>query len=125
MENKNRLPIIIAALVAVAVLVIVLLVLSSKSHKIKNLEKFTAQVEQEYQNYSQSDLDKAQAKFEKYVAKVEKKKLSGEETSHVNELKGECKGYFAQAKAHLILKDFQDAVEEAGDEVKGVIESLK
>ena len=125
MENKNRLPIIIAALVAVAVLVIVLLVLGSKSHKINKLEKFTAQVEQEYQNYSQSDLDKAQAKFEKYVAKVEKKELSGEETSHVNELKGECKGYFAQAKARLILKDFQDAVEEAGDEVKGVIESLK
>lgn len=125
MENKNRLPIIIAALVAVAVLVIVLLVLGSKSHKINKLEKFTAQVEQEYQNYSQSDLDKAQAKFEKYVAKVEKKELSGEETSHVNELKGECKGYFAQAKARLILKDFQDAVEEAGDEVKGVIESMK
>ncbi len=125
MENKNRLPIIIAALVAVAVLVIVLLVLGSKSHKIKNLEKFTTKVEQEYQNYSQADLEKAQAKFEKYVAKVEKKKLTGDETSHVNQLKGECKGYFAQAKARLILKDFQDAVEEAGDEVKGVIESLK
>ena len=124
MENKNKLPIIIAALVLVAVLVIVLLVFSSKSHKINKLEKFTAQVEQEYQNYSQADLDKAQAKFEKYVAKVEKKKLSGEETSHVNELKGECKGYFAQAKARLILQDFQDAVEEAGDEVKGVIESM-
>ena len=125
MENKNRLPIIIAALVAAAVLVIVLLVLGSKSHKIKNLEKFTTKVEQEYQNYSQADLEKAQAKFEKYVAKVEKKKLTGDETSHVNQLKGECKGYFAQAKARLILKDFQDAVEEAGDEVKGVIESLK
>ena len=125
MENNNRFQIIITALVAVAVLVIVLLVLGSKSHKISNLEKFTAQVEQEYQNYSQADLEKAQAKFEKYVDKVEKKKLTGEETSHVNELKGECKGYFAQAKARLILKDFQDAVEEAGDEVKGVIESLK
>ena len=125
MENKNRLPIIIAALVAVAVLVIVLLVLGSKSHKIKNLEKFTTQVEQEYQNYSQADLDKAQASFEKYVAKVEKKELTGEETSHVNELKGECKGYFAQAKARLILQDFQNAVEDAGDEVKGVIESMK
>lgn len=125
MENNNRFPIIITALVAVAVLVIVLLVLGSKSHKISKLEKFTAQVEQEYQNYSQADLEKAQAKFEKYVDKVEKKKLTGEETSHVNELKGECKGYFAQAKARLILKDFQDAVEEAGDEVKGVIESLK
>lgn len=125
MENKNKLPIIIAALVVVAILVIIVLVCSSKSHKIKNLEKFTAKVEQEYQNYSQADLDKAQAKFEKYVAKVEKKELSGEETSLVNELKGECKGYFAQAKARLILQDFQNAVEEAGDEVKGVIESMK
>ena len=125
MENKSKLPLFIAAIVVVAVLVIVLLVCSSKSAKIKKLEKFTAQVEQEYQNYSQSDLDKAQASFEKYVAKVEKKELTGEETSHVNELKGECKGYFAQAKARLILQDFQNAVDEAGDEVKGVIESMK
>ena len=50
MENNNRFPIIITALVAVAVLVIVLLVLGSKSHKISKLEKFTAKVEQEYQN---------------------------------------------------------------------------
>ena len=125
MENKNKLPIIIAALVVVAILVIIVLVCSSKSHKIKNLEKFTAKVEQEYQNYSQADLEKAQAKFEKYVSKVEKKELTGEETSRVNELKGECKGYFAKAKARLILQDFQNAVEEAGDEVKGVIESMK
>ena len=124
MEKKNKF-LMIAALVVVAALIIVLLVLGSKSHKINKLEKFTAQVEQEYQNYSQADLDKAQAKFDKYVAKVEKKKLTGDETTHVNELKGECKGYFAQAKARMILKDFQDAVEEAGDEVKGVIESMK
>lgn len=124
MEKKTKM-MMIAALVALVVLVIVLLACNSKSAKIKKLEKFTAQVEQEYQNYSASDLEKAQAKFEKYVAKVEKKDLTGEETTHVNELKGECKGYFAQAKAHLILKDFQDAVDEAGDEVKGVIESLK
>ena len=124
MEKKNKI-LMIAALVVVAVLVIIVLVSTSKSHKIKNLEKFTAKVEQEYQNYSQSELDKAQASFEKYVAKVEKKELTGEETSHVNELKGECKGYFAQAKARLILQDFQNAVEEAGDEVKGVIESMK
>ena len=125
MENKKTLSFVIAAVVALAVLIIILLVCNGKSAKIKKLEKFTAQVEQEYQNYSQSDLEKAQAKFEKYVANLEKKELSGEETSHVNELKGECKGYFAQAKARLILQDFQDAVEEAGDEVKGVIESLK
>lgn len=125
MEEKKTRNLIIAAVCAIVVLAIVLLVCNSKSAKIKKLEKFTALVEQEYQNYSASDLEKAQAKFEKYVAKVEKKELSGEETTHVNELKGECKGYFAQAKAHLILQDFNNAVDEAGDEVKGVIESLK
>jgi hypothetical protein len=125
MENKKTLSFVIAAVAVLVVLIGALLYSNSKSAKIKKLEKFTAQVEQEYQNYSQSDLEKAQAKFEKYVANVEKKELTGEETSHVNQLKGECKGYFAQAKARLILKDFQDAVNEAGDEVKGVIESMK
>ena len=124
MEKKSKI-IMIVALVALVVLVVVLLACNSKSAKIKKLEKFTATVEQKYQGYSESDLEKAQAKFEKYVANVEKKELTGEETSHVNELKVECKGYFAQAKARLILKDFNDAVNEAGDEVKGVIESLK
>ena len=124
MEKKSKV-IMIAALVALVVLIIALLVCNSKSHKISKLEKFTDQMEQKYTNYSESDLEKAQAKFDKYVAAVEKKELSGEETTHVNQLKGECKGYFAQAKARLILKDFQDAVEDAGDEVKGVIESLK
>jgi len=115
----------ITALAALIVFIAALLIGNSKSSKIKKLEKFTAQVEQEYQNYSASDLEKAQAKFDKYVMKVEKKDLTGEETTHVNELKGECKGYFAQAKAHLILQDFNKAVDEAGDEVKGVIESMK
>ena len=125
MDSKKKIMLVVAALVAVAVLVIVILVSNSKSHKIKNLEKFTAQVEQEYQNYSESDLEKAQAKFEKLVADVEKKVLSGEERSHVNELKGRCKGYFAQAKARQLIQEFQDKVNDAGDEVRGVIESLK
>ena len=124
MEKKQK-AIIIAAVVAVAILVVVLSVCNSKSHKIKNLEKFTAQVEQQYQNYSESDLEKAQAKFEKYVSKVEKRDLTGEERSHVNELKGQCKGYFAQAKAHQLIREFEDKVNDAGDEVKGVVESLK
>ena len=125
MGNKKTQSFIIAAVAALVVLIVVLLLSNGKSAKIKKLEKFTAQVEQEYQNYSESDLEKAQAKYEKYIANVEKKELTGDETAHVNELKGTCKGYFAQAKARLILQDFQDAVNEAGDEVKGVIESLK
>ena len=124
MGKKSKV-IMITALAALIVFIAALLISNSKSSKIKKLEKFTAQVEQEYQNYSASDLEKAQAKFDKYVMKVEKKDLTGEETTHVNELKGECKGYFAQAKAHLILQDFNKAVDEAGDEVKGVIESMK
>ncbi len=125
MEEKNRLPWIIAAVVAVAILVAIVLISNGKSAKIKKLEKYTAKVEQEYQNYSESDLEKAQVKFEKYVANVEKKDLDGEERAHVNELKGQCKGYFAQARAHQIMREFENTVNDAGDEVKGVIESMK
>ncbi|MCR4965751.1 MAG: hypothetical protein K6A41_08865 [Bacteroidales bacterium] len=124
MKNKTM-PLVIAALVAIAAIVIAILILSSTGHKIKKLDKFATKVEQEYNNYSESDLEKAQAKFEKLVAKAEKKDLTGEQRSVVNELKGRCKGYFAQAKARMILRDFQDAVNEAGDEVKGAIESMQ
>lgn len=122
MKQKNVLLWVLAA--AVVILCLVVVFTTSKSAKIKKVEKFTAQVEENYQNYSSSDLEKAQAKFEKIVEKVEKKKLTGEEESHINELKGQCKGYFAQAKARLILQDFNKALDDAGDEVKGVIKSL-
>ena len=57
MEKKTKM-MMIAALVALFVLVVVLLACNSKSAKIKKLEKFTATVEQQYQGYSESDLEK-------------------------------------------------------------------
>ena len=106
-------------------LLLAILITSSKGYKIKKLEKFANMVEQKYDTYSATDLEKVQAKYEKLVKKVEKKELSGEDQSRVSELKGRCRGYFAQAKARLIMEDFKNAVDEAGDEVKGVIESMK
>lgn len=93
--------------------------------KINKLEKFTAKVEQSYSKYSNSDLDKAKKQYDKIVADLEKSELSGEQESQVAQLKGECKSYFAQAKARILLSEFNDAVDEAGDEVKGAIESMK
>jgi len=122
--GKKTLPIIIIAVLAVAVAVIVLLVYNSKSSKISRLEKFTAQVEQEYSNYSESDLEEAKAQFEKCVAAVEAEDLNGEERAKVNQLKGECKGYFVQARANQIIQNFENELNDAGDEVKGVIESM-
>ncbi len=98
---------------------------SCKQGQIKKLEKFTTEVSEHYDGYSNSDLEKAQVKFEKLLATVEKNELTGDEQRHVNELKGECKGYFAQAKARILLDEFNAAVEEAGDEVKGAVKSLQ
>ena len=124
MEQKKMKWIMIAISAIVAVIVLTVLFLTSTSSRIKKLEKFTTSVSENYQNYSASDLEKAQVKFGKIVAKIEKKDLSGEEEKHINELKGECKGYFAQTKARLILNDFNKALDEAGDEVKGALKSL-
>ena len=98
---------------------------SCKQSQIKKLEKFTAEVSTQYDGYSNSDLEKAQVKFEKLLANAEKNELTGDEQRHVNELKGECKGYFAQAKARLLIEEFNAAVEEAGDEVKGAVKSMQ
>ncbi|MBQ4440839.1 MAG: hypothetical protein II899_01865 [Bacteroidales bacterium] len=98
---------------------------SCKSGQIKKLEKFTAQVEQNYDKYSNSDLEKTKAQYDKLIAKVEQNEFTGDEQRHVNELKGACKGYFAQAKARILLEEFNNAVDEAGDEVKGALESMK
>ena len=122
MKNKTM-PLIILVLAVILALLIAILVCTSTGHKIKNLEKFANLVEQQYTQYSASDLEKAQAKYEKLVAKVEKEELSGEQQSQVSELKGRCRGYFAQAKARMILEDFKNAVDEAGDDVKDLIES--
>jgi len=98
---------------------------SCKQSQIKKLEKFTTEVSTQYQGYSNSDLEKAQAQFEKLLVKVDKNEFTGEEQRHVNELKGECKGYFAQAKARILVEEFNAAVDEAGDEVKGAIKSMQ
>lgn len=112
-------PIIILILIIASVICY----FSSKFATIKKLEKFTAKVEHEYTQYNEHDLEKATAKFERIVKRVEKKKLNGKEESTVNELKGECKGYFAQAKARILFNNFQEALEDAGEEVKGAIKS--
>lgn len=125
MENDNKIKWILIAICAVVVaLLVVIFVSSSKSVRIKKVEKFTAQVEQEYMEYSDSDLEKAKAKFDKLVAKAEKKELAGDEERHLNQLKGECKGYFALAKARILLQNFHDDLDEAGDDVKDAVKNL-
>ena len=98
---------------------------SCKQSQIKKLENFTSEVSAQYSGYSNSDLEKAQARFEKLLLNAEKNELTGEEQRHINELKGQCKGYFAQAKARLLLEEFNAAVDEAGDEVRGALKSLQ
>lgn len=50
---------------------------SCKQSQIKKLEKFTTEVSEHYDGYSNSDLEKAQVKFEKLLATVEKKRIDG------------------------------------------------
>ena len=45
---------------------------SCKQSQIKKLEKFTAEVSTQYDGYSNSDLEKAQVRFEKLLANVER-----------------------------------------------------
>lgn len=123
-KKKNRKPLIIAILIAVLVLVLAILIGTSKPMKIHKLVKFTAEVEKEYMNYTTEDLDKTVAQYEKLIKRIDKEELNDKQSSKVSELRGECNGYFAQAKGRIILEDFNRALDAAGDEVKGVVKSM-
>ncbi|MCQ2283972.1 MAG: hypothetical protein MJZ57_03610 [Bacteroidales bacterium] len=122
--KKSIKPLIIAALCAILAIVIIIMIMTSKPVKIKKLEKFTATVEKEYTSYTNEDLDKAVAKYDKIIKKIDKCELNDKQSSKVNELRGECNGYFAQAKGRIILDEFNKALDAAGDEVKGVVKSM-
>lgn len=122
--QKSRKPLIITILILVLLLVLAILITSSKPYKIHKLKKLTATVEQEYTTYTTEDLDKVVAKYEKIVKKLDKCELNDKQASKVSELRGECNGYFAQAKGRIILEDFNRALDAAGDEVKGVVKSM-
>lgn len=124
-KKCNRKPCIIACIVAVVVLVLAFLIMRSTPMKIHKLAKFTKQVEAEYAQYSNSELEKATAKFEKKIARLEERELNGRQEEKVRDLKMECINYFAQAKARLILQEYNSAVDKAGEKVKDAIESMR
>ncbi len=123
-QKRSRKPLVLTILVFILLLVLGILISSSKPAKIHRLTKFTQQVAKEYVNYSTSDLEKAEAKFDKLIRKIEKKDLNGKQTEKVQELKGECQGYFTQAKARIILQNHQNALDAAGPAVKDAVKSL-
>lgn len=94
---------------------------NSPAGQVRKLQKFTAQVEQEYVDYSQDDLDKAIAEYKVISENIDETKLSDDDKKLVSRLRGECNGYFAKAKGRLVL----DKLKNAGDTVKGVIDAFK
>lgn len=112
---------ILALLVVAAIVVAVIFVFqNSPSSQVAKLEKFTATVEQEYENYSQTDLDKALDEYNEISGKIDEDKLSDAERKQVSRLRGECNGYFAKAKGRLVL----DQLRSAGETVKGVVDAV-
>lgn len=124
-KKCNRKHCIVAGLIAVVVLVLAFLILRSTPMKIHKLAKFTKQVEADYAQYSNSELEKATAKFEKQLTRLNKRELNGRQEEKVRDLRNECISYFAQAKARLILQEYNSAVDAAGEAVKDAIKSMK
>ena len=111
----------LALLVVAAIVVVTIFVLmNNSSSQVRKLEKFTATVEQEYETYSQSDLDKAVAEYNKISDNIDESKLSDAEKKQVSRLRGECNGYFAKAKGRLVMEQLHNA----GETVKGVIDAV-
>ncbi len=108
-------------LVGIVLAVIFVFKNNSPASQVRKLQKFTAQVEQEYMDYTQTDLDKALADYKVLSENIDESKLTDDDKKLVSRLRGECNGYFAKAKGRLVL----DKLKDAGETVKGVINSFK
>lgn len=94
----------IIALIVVAAIIFVFFCVKNSSSPVDKLEKFTANVEQEYDNYDQDALNKTIADFNEIVESIDASKLSDTEKLKVTNYKGRCKTYFAKAKARLVVE---------------------
>lgn len=115
---------IIAGLIVIVILILAILISSSKPMKIHKFVKFTEQVEKSYPTYTEEELDKAVAKYEKISGKIEKCDLNDRQQEKVSGLKRDCHEYFTQAKGRIILQKFQSELDAAGQEVKDAVKSM-
>lgn len=106
--------------IAIALVIVFVFMNNSTSSQVKKLQKFTANVEQEYDTYTQTELDEAMADYKKISEKIDESKLTDLEKKQVSKLRGECNTYFAKAKGRLMM----DKLKDAGATLKGVVDAF-
>lgn len=124
-SKKCRKAMIYSCIIVVLALVLFILVSRSTPMRIHRLAKLTKQVEANYAQYSNAELDKATAQYEKFVNRIEKRELNEKQIEKVRDLKATCLACFTQAKARLLLQEFNSKVDDAGESVKDAIESMR
>lgn len=118
---KKHSTLIIIAVLVIAAIIAFVFISNSPAAQVRRLEKFTAKVESNYENYNQEDLDKAVAEYKEITENIDETKLTDEQKKEVARLKGECNGYFAKANGILIINKLKNA----GETVKGLINAFK
>lgn len=106
--------------IAIAIAIIFVFINNSSSSQVKKLQKFTADVEEEYENYDAEELDKAVIEYNEISKNIDETKLSDDDKKMVSLLRGKCNTYFSKAKGRLMMEKLKGV----SDVVSGIIESV-
>jgi len=101
---------------------------SSKQSPVNDLERLSVKLEEEGENYTEEDWQRAAAKFALIEESLKKYEYTDEELVNIGRLKARC----AKVLAKSYMKDMKDAwhdfqkqLEGASEELEGAFEDLQ
>ena len=99
-----------------------------KNRKLEQFDKFISEVALNHKNYSSSDWNKADEKFNAFCAFFDEEKtaslLTADEKGKYSNLKGRYKGMKLKSKMNKKLDEALQGLKETGLELKGILEGL-
>lgn len=94
---------------------------SSKQSAINDMRALTEEIGENAMTYNFRDWQKKQRQFHKIDQKLEKYTYTDEEQHEINEMKGECLGYFAKG----VLGKASNKITETANQLQDIIDGIQ
>lgn len=99
----------------------------SKKAYIRNFTSFVNNIDDNYENYTQEDWEKADLRYARFTGQYFEKfesKLTKEDTRKINLLKGKYLGLKIKGKSKKVIEDVISTIKNTANEAEGLIETL-
>lgn len=96
----------------------------SKRGAMRDLRQFTTELETNGAQYSANDWIKAKNDYDEINNNLKRYEYTAQEKEEINQLKGQCVGYFAKSVVENVTNKVTDAVNTGVNVIKGIKKAL-